>query len=325
MADVATTSPSAAGSPPAAAPAPQKLDDLMLAMDVVDTLRHQEGLASKELDEDERKAELIKRLKQIYAGQGIEVPDRIVQEGVKALEESRFVYTPTPPSLGRTLATVWVDRGRWGKIIGGSAVALVIAGAALNYFVFGAERRAAEAARVEIAETLPAALAKAKRTALDEATIDAAKARANEIAARADAALARKDAPAAKAAIADIDGLVASLRETYQIRIVTRPGEKSGVYRVPPRNASGRNYYLIVEAVGGDGRVQPRAITNEEDGTTTTVTKWGQRVPQTTYDQVGRDKQDDGIIQMTRLGEKRRGEIDVRWTLPVQTGTITKW
>jgi hypothetical protein len=325
MTDLASTSSVATAAAAAPPPAPQKLDDLMLAMDVVDTLRHQENLALKELDDDARKAELIKRLKQIYAGQGIEVPDSIVEQGVKALEESRFAYTPTPPSLSRTLATMWVDRGRWSKIIGGGLVALVIVGGAFNYFVVGRSARVAEAARIEITETLPAALTKAKRTALDEATAADAKAKATDIAGRGEAAIARKDVPAAKAAITDLDHLTTTLREAYEVRVVSRKDVRSGVYRVPNNKPGTRNYYLIVEAIGPDGRALERSITSEEDQSTSKVTLWGQRVPQSTYDQVARDKQDDGIIQNARLGEKRRGELDVRWAMPVMTGAITKW
>nr|WP_249787697.1 MULTISPECIES: DUF6384 family protein [unclassified Bradyrhizobium] len=63
-------------------------------MDVVDTLRHQDNLVSRELSEEQRDAHLLKRLREIYLGQGIEVPDRILVEGVQALKEQRFVYTP---------------------------------------------------------------------------------------------------------------------------------------------------------------------------------------------------------------------------------------
>ncbi len=86
MADVATA--------PAPEAPPAKLDDLMLAMDVVDTLRHEEALVEKELSQDMRDEALKKRLRQIYESQGLEVTDRILDEGIKALKESRFAYTP---------------------------------------------------------------------------------------------------------------------------------------------------------------------------------------------------------------------------------------
>ncbi len=330
MTDVApssptATSPIATAAPTAPPPAPQKLDDLMLAMDVVDTLRHQENLALKELDDDVRKAELVKRLKQIYAGQGIEVPDSIVEQGVRALEESRFVYTPTPPSLSRTLATMWVERKRWSLILGSAGLAIAILGGAYQYFVVGAGERAATASRIEITQTLPAALAKAKQTALDEAKVADATKKAGDIAGIGEAAIARKDVSAAKVAIADLDKLTVTLREAYEVRIVSRKDVRSGVYFSPRGGATDTRYYLIVEAVGADGRALERTVTSEADQSVAKVTMWGQRVPKTTYDQVARDKQDDNVIQNTRLGEKRRGEIDVRWTMPAQAGTITKW
>ncbi|MDK9695715.1 MAG: DUF6384 family protein [Siculibacillus sp.] len=325
MTDVATTSLSAATGSSAPPPAPQKLDDLMLAMDVVDTLRHQENLALKEIDDDVRKAELVARLKQIYAGQGIEVPDAIVEQGVKALEESRFTFKPPPPSFARTLATMWVERRRWSLIFGSAGLAVAILGGAYQYFVVGASERAATASRIEITETLPAALAKAKRTALDEAKVADAKTKATDIAGRGEAAIARKDATGAKAAIGDLDGLTATLREAYEVRIVARNDLRSGVFFSPRGGATDTRHYLIVEAVGSGGRALERTITSESDQTTSNVTMWGQRVPKSTYDQVAADKRDDNVIQNTRLGEKRRGEIDVRWAMPVQAGAITKW
>ena len=56
---------------------PQTLDDVMIAMDVVDTLRHREDLVRRELNEEGRESELIARLRQIYRDQGIEVPDHV--------------------------------------------------------------------------------------------------------------------------------------------------------------------------------------------------------------------------------------------------------
>src|SRR5918993_998190 len=91
------------------------LDDVMMAMDVVDTLRHREDWVRRELDESGREEALIDRLRRIYSGQGIAVPDRVLEEGVRALEESRFVYAPPPEGLSKTLATLWVERARYGR------------------------------------------------------------------------------------------------------------------------------------------------------------------------------------------------------------------
>ena len=95
---------------------PPQIDDLMLAMDVVDTLRHNQDLVLRELDEPRREAELIDRLREIYRGQGIAVPDSVLHEGVRALKESRFLYTPPAPGWRTTLAHWWVRRHRIGKV-----------------------------------------------------------------------------------------------------------------------------------------------------------------------------------------------------------------
>src|ERR671918_2826776 len=105
---------------------PQTLDDLMMAMDVVDTLRHREKLVERELDTEGREAELMARLKEIYRQQGIEVPDRVLTDGVKALRESRFVYTPPPPGWKRTLFILWVRRGQIGTLAAAVAAAILL-------------------------------------------------------------------------------------------------------------------------------------------------------------------------------------------------------
>ena len=92
--------------------------------------------------------------------------------------------------------------------------------------------------------------------------------------------------PAATAGAADkaasLHGELEDLRQelllAYEIRIVSRPGEYSGIWRVPDVNPDARNYYLIVEAVDADGRVIRRKVRNEEDGRIYEVRKWGVRV-----------------------------------------------
>jgi len=318
-------------TPPAEAP-PARLDELMLAMDVVDTLRHQENLVTRELGEDRRRAELIERLRQIYHGQGIEVPDRVLVEGVEALEESRFVYTPPPPSLGTTLAKLWVSRGRIGKGLVAFLLACVVGWGAYQFGVVRpAEQRAAQAqaqaerTRVELAERLPRALEQGYAEVSAEARVDAARQRADAILADGRSALARGDAAGAERALAALEELRAALRREYTLRIVSRPGEQTGVFRVPDRNRSARNYYVVVEPVAPDGRVLSLPVTSEEDGKTTNASKWGVRVSREVFDQVRRDKDDDGIVQRNRLGEKRRGTLEVEYLMPVLDGAITQW
>lgn len=320
----------------APAPAParqgQNLDELMLAMDVVDTLRHQETMVSRELDEGRREADLLQRLREIYRGQGIAVPDRVLQEGVRALKESRFVYTPPPPSFARTLAKLWVQRGRVGRGLLGLLAALGIGAGAYYATVVMPEQQRAEQARaqaqardIEIRERLPQALQAGHAEVLREAQVPDARERADRILADGRAALERRDAEGARAALDDLEALRADLRREYTLRVVSRPNEPTGVWRIPPNNRSGRNYYLIVEPVSTDGRVLTLPVTSEEDGRSVNASRWGVRVSEEVFNGVRRDKEDDGIVQANRLGQKRRGYIEVEYAMPVLGGRILRW
>jgi len=122
--DTVTATPqSPASEPPATAAATRDktrvpLDRVMLAMDVVDTLRHQRQLVEAELDEDARRREFTQRVQQIYQAQGLEVDADIIAEAVEALREDRFVYEPPARSFAVRLAEVYVERGKWALRIG---------------------------------------------------------------------------------------------------------------------------------------------------------------------------------------------------------------
>src|SRR5690606_31083533 len=103
----------AAATPAVATEDNRKLDDVLLAMDVVDTLRHRELMIHQELNAEAREAQLVARLKEIYGAQGIDVPETILKDGVRALEEQRFVYTPPPDTFAVKLAKLYVSRKRW--------------------------------------------------------------------------------------------------------------------------------------------------------------------------------------------------------------------
>lgn len=104
---------------PAAVPAPGQartsMDELMLAMDIVDTLRHEQSLIERELASDARDSAFVERVKQIYANQGIEVSEALVRQGVEALKQDRFAYRSPRRTLAVRLAEVWVERWRWAR------------------------------------------------------------------------------------------------------------------------------------------------------------------------------------------------------------------
>jgi hypothetical protein len=314
--------------PGAAAPAPKPappLDETMLAMDVVDTLRHAETLVARELSAEDRAAALKRRLREIYASQGIEVPDHILDQGVAEIAESRFTYRPTPPGTQRSLATLWATRARWGKQ---AAVVLGLLLLVAGGWWFGIERpaeRARIAEQQELQEGLPRALA-AERERIGAATRNAAALeRADRLLAEGQAAARAGVAADARARLAEMQALRGDLALDYQVRIVSRPGEQSGVWRVPANNPRARNYYLIVEAVDRAGRPMEVSVTSEEDGRTARTARWGLRVPEAAFERVRRDKEEDGVIDQPVIGRKPAGELAPQWTIPTTGGAILQW
>lgn len=473
----------------------QKLDltEVMLTMDVVDTLRHQRSLVERELRSDEYDQELVEKVRKIYADQGLEVSEDIVTQGVAALREDRFTYRPPKGGFQTRLARVYVNRGRWAKrfgllILGLLGVYLVyqlayvvpsdrsrakavkelsaqVAGQldslkllagqldtlqkglreelkAVSTLVSAPIQRLASQARQSLAlaarhleavnslnlspeldrsvfeaqaDSVRSRLGKAteftrlietdlKAAAEDLTSIQALKAEGRELEATwsrfeqevsSDAArkaggqiyaqarqslqagrtgtvsaavaalqslhampenlsslrartldealedgvadrietlyrdgmdaLGAGDAQGAQKAYEALQQLYDQLRQEYVLQIVSRPGVPSGVWRYPVNNPSGRNYYLIVEAVTADGRRLALPVTSEEDGQTRVVSLWGLRVDGRIYDAVAQDKQDDGIVNRNRFGVKKRGYLAPEYMVPTTGGAITEW
>ncbi|MEM8546972.1 MAG: DUF6384 family protein [Pseudomonadota bacterium] len=426
-------------SDPAATPAHDDvgLTDVMLAMDVVDTLRHEERLVARALDDEAREAALIARVKGAYAAQGIAVSDETIETGVAQLKAREFHYDPPAPGFYTRLLTAWTRRARHARSAGFFAGLAAIIGGAWYGLVEWPEQRASVAqasdlnnavvvAKTErdtllarhgtltrnLARADDAAITAATRVAWDSARRDAETALAtaygaledatllqrlptldgNNLAARAQdvqAALSRQgeqlsiagnaldiaerslatltqlgelpatlrllrdeglglagsdavrdavlaeysagsvalsagNAEAAADAVITLKAMTVTLRSAFTVRIVSRPGEMSGVIREPP-SRRGENYYLVVEAVTADGERIPQQIPSEEDGSTRAVSQWGIRVDADVFDRVRRDKTDDGIIQRADVGGKPRGALEITYDIATTGGMIHTW
>jgi len=301
------------------------LDEVMLAMDVVDTLRHRQDLVDRELDADTREKQLIAKLREIYHQQGIEVTDAVLKEGVAALNESRFVYTPPKPSLATGLARLYVSRGRWGRwALGIALVLIVVLG---GYFLAFRPWQAAQAesARQELAQGLPAQMDALYQTVFNETKVQQAVTEADALRQRGKAAAGEGDRAGAEAAIQRLTALRDTLRLDYTIKVVNREDQQSGFWTFPKINTEATNYYLVVEALDADGKALSLPVLNEETGETETVSIWGIRVPEAVYNSIAADKRDDGIIEHNIVGIKQFGFLDVDYVIPVLGGAVTRW
>ncbi|HUH76147.1 MAG TPA: DUF6384 family protein, partial [Devosia sp.] len=212
------------------------LDEVMLAMDVVDTLRHRQDLAVREIAGADREQQLIDKLRDIYHQQGIEVPDHILKEGVAALAESRFVYDPPAPGFGTTLARLYVARHRWGKPLLATLGVLVLAGIAFFgvWQPFQAHQR--EQQRIELTEGLPVRMDALYQTIFEETKVQQAVLQAEALRTRGKNLAAEGDRVAAEEVITELTALRDQLRQVYSLRIVNRPDEQSAFWTFPEIN-----------------------------------------------------------------------------------------
>lgn len=301
------------------------LDDVMLAMDVVDTLRHNQDLVARELTESEREQALIDKLRAIYSEQGIDVPDHILKEGVSALGQTRFLYTPPARSFGTTLARLYVARKRWLPAL---LTLVVVAGLGFGgyFLVYQPYQQAqVQAAQYQLEVELPRRMQAVFETIYEETKVQAATNQAEDLLRRGTAYAAEGNRTAAEQVLVEMTQIRDTLRQVYNLRVVNREDTRSGFWRIPPNNNDATNYYIVVEAIGSDGAAQSLPVLNEESGQTETVAMWGLRVPESVYRAVETDKRDDGIIQGNVVGLKQYGFLEVDYAVPVLGGAVTRW
>ncbi len=293
------------------------LEDLMAAMDVVDTLRHDQSIAERELDGEGRRERLLQRLRDMYSAQGIEVPDHVLEEGIAALEQERFQYKPVPQSWRTKLAHIWVSRSRWGKPVGFLAV---VASLFYGYYFVSdvlPEQRLKANLPSQISSNFSAIVGLAK----NQSVVDQAKSSSQA----AYQAIDDGDLSEAKSILSNMQEVKRLLGLEYTVRVISKPNQNSGVWRIPPNNPSGKNYYLIVEAIDSSNRLVELRIVNQENNKAVRKKMWGLRVSEEAFYKVAADKKDDGIIQSNQVGKKARGYLKPEFSIATSGATITEW
>lgn len=292
------------------------LEDVMAAMDVVDMLRHDHSVAKRELDVEGRRDRLLERLRNMYAAQGIDVPDHVLAQGIDALEQERFKYTPVKESWKTKVARIWVSRKDWGKPVAIALFSIVAVFAFYVFFHVMPERN--------LRANLPAAISSSEAQISALAKNPDLVTKANTFASNARVAIQNSDYDKAQIILQDMQLLQEQISQEYAIRVISRAGENSGVFRHPP-GQSVRNYYLIVEAVDANNKPVELSILNQETNKSVRKKTWGLRVSEQTFYKIASDKSDDGIIQNNMVGRKLAGYVAHEYSIPTTGATITEW
>jgi len=318
---------------------PKTLQELMRIMDVASTLRREREAASAQLDFDETKALLRKKLRATAEVTGEKVTEAEIEAAIDHYYRTLYRYADPPKSWKVWLAHLYVRR--W-KIALWTAIAVAVGTLIWWLFLsaagpFSAEgQRRREAAHQLEQQDLRARRAAAEAAVRERAARDAQARQVQELAtlserivaehaavvalaqepaarAEADAALARFEelgAPTAEALgalLSELRGLRLELDEAYEIRIVSRGGERSGFIGYVGDTQQVSGYYLVVEAVTDQGRRLVRQIRDGETGESVPTRKWGEQVPKAVFDRVAADKREDGVVDDLLFARKRRG------------------
>ncbi|HVY51803.1 MAG TPA: DUF6384 family protein [Devosia sp.] len=300
------------------------LTEDMLAMDVADTLRHHPDLLPS-TPLDAQGGESFAPLAAYYRQLGLSVPETALRAGIAAAAQGRFTYNPPTRGLGPALARLYVVRRKW--LPGAVAVGLIFLIGYGGYF-FGYRpwhEAQLRQSRIELTEIMPARMDALYQTIFEETKVQQASNDAAGIRARGKDAASNGDRAGAQAAIDELTRIRDTLRQDYQIRIVDRPDAKWGFWTFPKSNSEATNYYLVVEAVDGQGQAVSLPIRNEDTGRVETVARWGERVPEDVYRAVEADKADDGAIEHNLVGIKDFGFLEPDYLVDVLGGELTRW
>jgi hypothetical protein len=209
---------------PAAKPS---FDATMLALDAVDTLLHREKVKLGELNSDEYDDALRRTIREYLALEGKEVSDDIVEEAVGQARKERLVFVPAKSGGERTLATIYVRRGRYARrtAIAAAFFTVLSASSWLAYDFAVVRPREAEVARVEtlFGATLPTELAVALTDAREGAKLANAADGAAVVGAietRGREAIRLRDEKAARIAISDARSATNALKHEALVAIM---------------------------------------------------------------------------------------------------------
>jgi hypothetical protein len=102
------------------------LSETLLAMDIADTIRHDDRMREFELTDIDRRNAAIERLRMAYEAQGDVVPDHVLERAIAQMNESRFVHKSMPKGPRRLFWTAFVRRGRYGRNVTAALTAVAV-------------------------------------------------------------------------------------------------------------------------------------------------------------------------------------------------------
>jgi hypothetical protein len=313
---------------------PLGLAETLAILDAASTLRRERDQAARLLDDSASRADLEQRLLAAAAASGEPLGSAEVRAAIERYFDRLHAFEPAPAGWARTLALIYIQRRLWGLFLAG---ALIWFGGLYGLFFWSGSPLSASGrlARnlAQGAAALAAEIGAARATPLTPAAgnlLSSLERRGRELLAEPAAA----DRAPLAALVEEAKALRARLAESYELRIVSRPGEFSVVTRDYDGEGGKRlsGHYAIVEAVAADGRRLSLPVLDAEEQRLVQTSIWGEQIPADVYQRLADDKRADGVLDEQRFAIKQAGALEPELVLsgvggpPISRGRqITSW
>lgn len=109
------------------------------------------------------------------------------------------------------------------------------------------------------------------------------------------------------------------------LRIVNERGVDTGTWRFYDGNRNARSYYIIVDALTRGSTAGNALFESAEDQQSYRQGRFGVRVSERVFERIRRDKEDDGIIRNSTIGEKPADSLQWQLDDGFEPSFIAEW
>lgn len=301
-------------APPKTVDSDLSLNEMLQILDVARAIREEQLTVDQQFQIEETRAKIRDRLLASARVAGEQVTEAEVDTAIQLYFDNLHVYRDPPWGFGRLLAELYVRRVR--ALIAGAVLCCVVLIIWIAFFNSSMpwSRQSRTARQLALAQE------EARSVLLELESVaqgEQAELAVGQMASEFHALESTGDSASLRIAQQRMTSLLSDLNEQYVIQIVTGSGNDSALTREWNQDGlSSLSHYAIVEARAPGGQLLTRSIQDAETGKTQQVTRWGEQIPREVYERLKADKLSDGVLNETRFGVKRRGELGEQILLP---------
>ena len=276
-------------------------------MDVASELKRQRAMAEKQLAISEEKQRIKEKILHSTKFTGEQLGDEEIDAAIDHFYRGLYTYSRPVRNIEYYLARLYIIRGWLATYLILPLATVILCVVGVDYYT------SSQAQKYEATSLRKRQQNYEVGKAIRDKLLDSGKTQEVRISVEeyfaeieSDCASPLGELDACDASLQSFTALAKQITTQCTIAVVAEPGVKSGIdrYYYDQQGQRISGYYLIVEARDSKGTLIPYRITDAETGKAVTVSRWGERVSQDVYEQVKRDKLEDGILDKRVFARK---------------------